>query len=452
MKKVVAKRDAGALSPAALIHFFTECDDHSPGAVESWDMLLANVESQETLGVFMALADFTRAITEADPRTLAYLSQLSVVHYLLGLLEVPIFHPFTETIIRAIEDAMIIPGLNFEGLCGRSLLATLFTTLPPRCRDAAVVLRMARPLVVAWPPLGVEFLADGHAAILFETYATTTRFTQDAIWLLLHTLITALPIEFHSLYTDIAVFARGEMVTFPGKNPYCVDLFHVLLRYNQRLSNEYDLASFDIPELYRRLLFPLRRENRNALLDFIRQLFKNEISEAISAFEWKYLQAHIGPNLDNEYLIPCKLIPLILCHRPDLVGEAVDGGVIDALVSIGARGTFPVKKWVFRSLALLVEMAPPLVVPMLLETSFVAQVVDMLEGSSGKLLDSVLRFVCRLVFAVQFDDEPLAKLIHQWQIIERVIAIDASAMYEAEQYQVSIVGVARTMMPFLFGE
>jgi hypothetical protein len=171
MKKVVAKRDAGALSPAALIHFFTERDDHSPGAVESWDMLLANVESQETLGVFMALADFTRAITEADPRTLAYLSQLSVVHYLLGLLEVPIFHPFTETIIRAIEDAMIIPGLNFEGLCGRSLLATLFTTLPPRCRDAAVVLRMARPLVVAWPPLGVEFLADGHAAILFETYA-----------------------------------------------------------------------------------------------------------------------------------------------------------------------------------------------------------------------------------------------------------------------------------------
>jgi hypothetical protein len=242
------------------------------------------------------------------------------------------------------------------------------------------------------------------------------------------------------------------MVTFPGTNPYCVDLFHVLLRYNQRLSNEYDLASFDIPELYRRLLFPLRRENRNALLDFIRQLFKNEISEAISAFEWKYLQAHIGPNLDNEYLIPCKLIPLILCHRPDLVGEAVDGGVIDALVSIGSRGTFPVKKWVFRSLALLVEMAPPLVVPMLLETSFVAQVVDMLEGSSGKLLDSVLRFVCRLVFAVQFDDEPLAELIHQWQIIERVIAIDASAMYEAEQYQVSIVGVARTMMPFLFGE
>jgi hypothetical protein len=432
----------------SLIHDVPTSD--IPPLLDTWEELTAACDSHDPIPIATALAAFSKGLRDADPASLVHFSGLPVLPLLLSLFDFPELAPFADNVARAVDDALNIPDANLDSLCGRSLLGRLFIHIAPKCRCPALVFRIAQRMALSSVPLGAEFIADGHAGALLSQFAAVDHLTQEAVCLFLQALLAACPPELHPACADVAAFVRAQMAGFPGAGRCCVDLFHAMLRINED-GDCFGLAGFDFAELYARLLFPLTSENRTALLDFVRSVFKDGIQAAIEAFEWRFIGDVAAPGLESELLPLCRLMPALIRGKTVIIVDAIEAGVIQALVAIGDRATFPVKKWVFKSLAIFVEVVPWIVVPIIIQTPFMEQVVDLIEGAGGKLLESVLRFLCRFVFAASYAQEPMGILFREWQILERVLDLDTPMSDLAQKYRVSILGVAPTVMP-LFGE
>jgi hypothetical protein len=173
----------------------------------------------------------------------------------------------------------------------------------------------------------------------------------------------------------------------------------------------------------------------------MRCLLKEGIVRAIQSFEWRFLAEAIESGFEEDFLPACKLIPIAIRRRPDLLIEFFQGGVVAELVRIGEVATFPVKKWAFRSLALLIEISREITILELLQTKFIEQLADLLDGSAGKLLEYVLRCILDLTFAIERFGMVIVVVFQEFEIFQKVSELRENLTPMGEVLRNGILGL-----------
>jgi hypothetical protein len=428
---------------ASFLAFQREESRETFDLISAWEDLFI---ARDNVAIITALATFSKSMRESPPSALACLVNLPVAEVLLSLYDIPDLVPFTDNITRAIDIVASIPGMNFEPLCGNGLLGRLLATISPKARDPTIVLRMIGRLASSCGQLAAEFVKGGDFEVLIESFRRSNQFVRGGICNLLEIIVGRLPVELIPACRGIAEFVRAQMDRFPEGGACCMYLFMTLMHMNEVSGNALDLDSFDFSGLYRRLTLPLTSENRNALLGIMRCLFKQGFPAAIEAFEWRFLSELLSSGFEEDFLPLCKLIPIAIRRRPDSLEEAFKAGLPIDLVRIGEKATFPVKKWAFRSVALLIELDRDRTVMALLETNFVEQLAELLEGTTGKLLECVLECIFRLEFAMERFGAEIWMVFAKYGIPEKVGDLEEELTPDAGRLRYGILGLLRSFL------